>query len=598
MKTFFGSLLGSFLGGIIGLVIIFFIMIGMLAGLMKSIKTKADVKHIYNNSVLEIRLDHVISERTAEAPFHFDFDDNTPARETAGLDDIIACIRHAATDAKIKGIYLNLGDIPAGTSTIQTIRKELQDFKTSSGGKFIIAYAIGYSQKSYYLASVADKIYLYPEGEIFLKGLSVEMMFYKRALDKLGIQIQVFRHGRFKSFVEPYILDKMSPDNRVQLRGLITSLWGDMLSDIADSRHLTVHDLNLMADSLSISSAKEALKYKLVDSLLYPDQIKAEFKTSGPVLVGDKKDNGGNETNYVSLNEYRQSFNTYKTTATKIAVVYANGDIIEGEGDDETIGATRISRAIRDARLDADVKAIVLRVNSPGGDGIASDIIWREVDLAKKEKPVIVSMGDYAASGGYYISCAASEIVAEPTTITGSIGVFGLLPNAKGLLEDKLGITTDTVSTNTHSSAPSISYPLETKEAKVLQSAIENFYHTFLTRVSNGRNMTVANVDSIGQGRVWSGTQARKIGLVDTLGSLKVAINIAAKKANISDYSIEELPHQMNPFHKLMSNFGTEAGQAFMKEIFGIAYKPIEDIAKLQNTKGVQARMLYDLNIQ
>jgi protease-4 len=248
--------------------------------------------------------------------------------------------------------------------------------------------------------------------------------------------------------------------------------------------------------------------------------------------------------------------------------------------------------------LDANVKAIVLRVNSPGGDGIASDIIWREVKLAKTVKPVIVSMGDYAASGGYYISCAATEIVAEPTTITGSIGVFGLLPNAKGLLEDKLGITTDTVSTNTHSAAPSLAYPLQTKEAMVLQHAIEDFYHTFLTRVALGRNMTVANVDSIGQGRVWSGTQAIKIGLVDTLGSIKVAMKIAAQKANLFDYSVEELPRQMNPLHKFFSSMGADAGEAFLKEKLGVAYKPVQEIEKIQNTKGVQARMPFDLIIQ
>lgn len=594
MKTFFGSLLGSFLGAIIGLVIIFFIMLGIAAGIMKSIKTK-EVEHISNNSILELKLNHNILERTAENPFNFDFDDNTPTRETAGLDDIIASIHNAATDSKIKGIYLNLSDIPAGISTVETIRNALKDFKKTSG-KFIIAYAIGYSQKSYYLASVADKVYLYPEGEIFLKGLSVQMMFYKNALDKLGIQIQVFRHGRFKSFVEPYILDKMSPDNRLQLHGLLSSVWGNMLSDIADSRHLTVDAINQMADSLSISSAKEALNHKLVDSLLYPDQIKAQLKSMAQGISAKKDDYAG----FVGLDEYRRSFSTANFGPRKIAVIYANGDIVQGQGDDETIGSARISRAISEARLDPEVKAIVLRVNSPGGDGIASDIIWREVELAQKDKPVIVSMGDYAASGGYYIACAASEIVAEPTTITGSIGVFGLLPNAKGLMEDKLGITTDTVSTNTHSSAPSIAYPLETKESIVLQSAIENFYHTFLTRVADGRKMTIANVDSIGQGRVWSGAQAIKIGLVDTLGSLKVAINIAAKKANITgnDYSIEELPQQMNPLHKLLKNITTNAGEAFLKNKLGDAYKPMEDIAKLQNTTGVQARIPYDLNIQ
>ncbi len=592
MKTFFGSMLGSFLGAILGLVIIFFIILGIVAGLMKSIKTK-NVPAVYSNSILEIKLNHDIRERTAEHPFNFDFDDDSPLRETAGLDDIIACIRNAAGDSKIKGIYLNLGDVPAGISSIQTIRKELQDFKTSSG-KFVIAYGIGFSQKSYYLASVADKIYLYPQGEILLKGLSGEILFYKKALDKLGIQVQVFRHGRFKSFVEPYILDKMSPDNKLQLRGLFNSIWVSMLGDIAASRHLTVGAINDMADSLSISSAKEALNYKLVDSLVYPDELKALLKS----ISREHGSTKGMDNNFVGLDEYRRSFNTYKVSSKKIAIVYANGDIMEGEGNDETIGASRISRAIRDARLDPEVKAIVLRVNSPGGDGIASDIIWREVVLAKKEKPVIVSMGDYAASGGYYISCAATEIVAEPTTITGSIGVFGLLPNAKELMEDKLGITVDTVSTNTHSAAPSLFYPLESKEAMVLQNAIEDFYHTFLTRVAEGRNMSVANVDSIGQGRVWSGEQARKIGLVDTLGSMKAAIKIAASKAHIVDYSIEELPQQINPLNKFLSQINSQVGESMLKVILGDTYKPLEDITNLKNLKGIQARMPYDINIQ
>lgn len=586
MKTFFGSLLGSCLGAIVGLLLLFFILIGIFAGMMKSFKTKS-VQPVYSNTILEIKLNHAILERTQENPFNFDFDDNSPSKESSGLNDIVASIHHAATDSKIKGIYLNLGDIPAGIAAVQTIRKELQDFKSS--GKFIIAYAIGYSQKSYYLASVADKVYLYPQGEVYLKGLSAQLMFYKKALEKLGVQVQVFRHGRFKSFVEPYVLDKMSPDNKLQLRGLLTSIWGNLLSDIAASRHLTVGDINTMCDSLSISSAKEALKYKLVDSLLFPDEVKELLKKKG----GDPA-----TTNLVSLDEYRRSFSAFKMNAKKIAIIYATGEIIQGEGDDQAIGSTRISKAIRDARLDPEVKAIVLRVNSPGGDGIASDMIWREVVLAEKEKPVIVSMGDYAASGGYYISCAADKIVAEPTTITGSIGVFGLLPNAKELMEDKLGITTDTVSTNSHSAAPSLFYPLETKEANVLQNAIEDFYRTFLTRVSDGRKMTVAQVDSIGQGRVWSGEQALKIGLVDTLGSLKVAIAIAANKAHCNDYSIEELPRQINPLHKLLSSMSAESEETFLKNKLGDAYKPVEDISKLNNIKGVQARIPYDIYIQ
>jgi len=564
---------------------------GMISSAVKSFKTeKPNV--VSPSSVLEIRLNKAVRERSDERGFDFNLGDGEKRfTENSGLNDIIADIRHAATDNNIKGIYLNLGDVPSGLATVEAVRNELAKFKETSH-KFIIAYASGYSQKSYYLASVADKVYLYPEGEIFLKGLSAQIMFYKKALDKLGVTVQVFRHGRYKSYVEPFILDKMSPDNRLQTRMLLSSVWDKMLTDIGANRGITVGAINEMADSMSIHSAELAESHKLVDSLLYPDEVMDKMRTK--LGISARQD-----ISFIGLDDYRQTFYEPYSSTSKIAVIYASGDIVQGNGTDEEIGSNRMSKAIREARLDPAVKAIVLRVNSPGGDALASDIMWREIDLAKKAKPVVVSMGDYAASGGYYIACDANTIVAEPTTITGSIGVFGLIPNAQQLLNDKLGITVDTVSTNTHAAAGSVFYPLQSNEMAVLQGGVENFYHTFLSRVAAGRNMTVANVDSIAQGRVWSGAQAIKIGLVDTLGGMDVALKIAAKKANITTYSVEELPAASNAWKRFLARFNPEdMDNKILQDKLGDFYAPVQELTKAATTKGIQARMPYQLIIQ
>ncbi len=588
MRNFFASLFGALIGIFLAFFIVCVVVVGMIGNAIKSVKEEKPT--VAPSSVLEIRLNHQVKERTSEKSFNFKLDDNEKIfTENSGLTDIIADIRHAATDKFIKGIYLNLTDVSAGIATVENIRSELVKFKESH--KFIIAYSAGFSQKSYYLASAADNVYLYPEGEIYLKGLSAQIMFYKKALDKLGVQVQVFRHGRFKSFVEPYIMEKMSPDNKLQTRMLLLSVWDKLLEDIGASRQLTVAAINQMADSMIIHTAELAKSHKLVDDLLYPDEVLEKIRTKAG--VSDKQD-----ISFIGLDDYRETFNTNGFSSTKIAVIYASGDIGQGYGDDDNIGSARISKTIREARLDQDVKAIVLRVNSPGGDALASDVIWREIDLAKKVKPVIVSMGDVAASGGYYIACAANAIVAEPTTITGSIGVFGLLPNAQSLLNDKLGITIDTVSTNTHAAAGSLFYPLLSNEEAVLQGGVENFYHTFLSRVAAGRNMTTAQVDSIAQGRVWSGAQAIKIGLVDTLGDMSLAIRIAASKAHITAYSIEELPTMINPLRKLLSRFSGDMETKILQEELGSIYEPVQELSKTMKLSGIQAKMPYQLIIQ
>ncbi|HTA84490.1 MAG TPA: signal peptide peptidase SppA, partial [Bacteroidia bacterium] len=455
MRNFFASLFGALVGIFLAFFLVFIIVVGMVNSTIKEDHTIPTG----SSSVLEIRLSHEIKERSPERSFNFKLNDNEKVfTESSGLNDIILDIRHAATDNSIKGIFLNLSDVPSGVATIENIRNELLKFKESH--KFIIAYSSGYSQKSYYLASVADNVYLYPEGEIFMKGLSAQILFYKKALDKLGIEVQVFRHGRYKSFVEPYIFEKMSPDNKLQTRMLLTSVWDKMLSDIGASRNITVPTLNQLIDDMTVRTAELAKENRFVDDLLYPDEVIDKIKTKLS-LPATKN------ISFIGLDDYRETFTpseyqpaVSQTPQPKIAVIYAYGDIVQGNGNGDDIGSKRISEAIQRARLDVNIKAIVLRVNSPGGDALASDIIWREVDLAKKVKPVVVSMGDYAASGGYYIACDANEIVAEPNTITGSIGVFGLIPNAQGFLSDKLGITVDTVSTNTHAAAGSVLYPL------------------------------------------------------------------------------------------------------------------------------------------
>ncbi len=597
MRNFFASLFGALIGIFLAFFLIFIFVVGMVNSAVKSIK-KDSTTITSSSSVLEIRLSHEIKERSPERSFNFKLDDNEKVfTENSGLNDIILDIQHAATDNSIKGIFLDLSDVPSGIATVENIRNELLKFKESH--KFIIAYSSGYSQKSYYLASVADNVYLYPEGEIFMKGLSAQIMFYKKALDKLGIEVQVFRHGRYKSFVEPYILEKMSPDNKLQTRMLLTSVWDKMLGEIGASRNITVATLNELIDNLTVHTAQLAKENKFVDDLLYPDEVIDKIKTKLS-LPATKN------ISFIGLDDYRETFTPSeyqsgipKTPLSKIAIIYAYGDIVQGNGNGDDIGSKRISEAIQQARLDANVKAIVLRVNSPGGDALASDIIWREVDMAKKVKPVVVSMGDYAASGGYYIACDANEIVAEPNTITGSIGVFGLIPNAQGFLSDKLGITVDTVSTNTHAAAGSVLYPLMSSEAAVLQGGIENFYHTFLTRVADGRKLTTAQVDSIAQGRVWTGTQALQIGLVDTLGGMKMAIAIAAKKAHITSYTIEELPGMISPLRKLLSRFsGDDAESKILEKELGNMYEPVQELSKAIQMKGVQARMPYQLIIE
>jgi protease-4 len=429
-------------------------------------------------------------------------------------------------------------------------------------------------------------------------------MFYKKMLEKLNINVQIFRHGKFKSAVEPFDLEKMSEANRLQTLTYINAMWNQMLIGISAQRGLSVEQLNTIATNLSIRTANDAVTNKLVDEVLYYDQVLTQLKTK----LGKKEED---KINLISITKYIEAGDNPDdkdkvVSKNKIAVIYAVGSIESGEGDDETIGSERIAKAIRDARADSTIKAVVLRVNSPGGSALASDVIWREVTLCKEEKPFIVSMGDVAASGGYYISCAADVIVAEPNTITGSIGVFGLIPEAGTLMSETFGITIDTVNTNKNAGIGSVFRPVNELEAQVIQQGVEDVYLTFITRVADGRGMAVADVDSIGQGRVWAGTDALRIGLVDTLGTLDDAIEIAARRAKLGDdYRIKKLPVQKDPFEEFLNGdseeIKTKMTEAFVVQqlsVFKEQYFVFRRSQILLNAKGVQARMPYDIIVE
>lgn len=590
MKQFFKFMFASMLGFILSAIVLFILFVGIVAGLVASIE-ETEVADVEENSILHIKLDEEIIERSSKNPFrNFNYKDFSP-EPSLGLDDILANIRKAKDDNNIKGIYLDLSFINSGIATTEEIRNALLDFKDSK--KFILSYSEIYTQSTYYLASVADKIYMNPAGLMELKGLHSQHMFFKGLLEKLDVEPQVIRHGQFKSAVEPFILDKMSEANKLQTMTYVGTIWNHIVSGIGAQRKISPERVNMIADSLLIQNAEDAVKYKMIDELKYKDEILAELRTK----VGIEKDakikfmTMGNYTNAPDLNK-KGPLNE------KIAVIYAVGEIEGGEGGEEKIGSERISEAIRNARLDKKVKAIVLRINSPGGSALASDVIWREVVMAKKAKPVIASMGDVAASGGYYIACAADTIVASPNTITGSIGVFGILPNLEKFFNNKLGITFDGVKTNEHADLGTLTRPLTQGERSIIQNEVENIYDDFISKVAEGRGMTKAQVDSLGQGRVWSGVDAKRIGLVDVFGGVDEAIRIAAEKAGLKEYRITALPKQKTPFEEFMKELKGESEIYFLKSKLGDSYPVYMELEKVRNMKGVQARLPFEISIR
>lgn len=597
MKQFFGAFLGSILGLIITGVIMALIIGGFIAAGLKGAFESEGPKtfSVKENSVLRIKIEGEISERGMDNPFEeLDLGPFMPPPEL-GVRGIVKSIEHAKTDADIKGIYLDIKYIGAGFAAVEEIRNALIDFKKTK--KFIYAYGEVFSQKSYYLASTATNLYLNPQGGMELKGLSAQLMFMKNMFDKLGIEMQIFRHGKFKSAIEPLMLDKMSEANRLQTETYMNSIWNSLLDGISKERGISIDKLNELANNLSIDSPESALNAKLVDGLLYEDEVMNLLKKDLKLKEKDK-------IAFADIAKYqknvRPAFNKEKKSSKqpKIALIFAEGEIASGEGEEgKVIGSDRIAKAIRDARTDSTVKAIVLRVNSPGGSALASDVIWREMTLAKKAKPTIVSMGDLAASGGYYISCAADRIFAQPNTITGSIGVFGVLPNMQKAFADKLGINIDTVNTNKHSDVGSPFRKVSENENVFIQNSVEKVYETFIGRVAEGRKITTAMIDSIGQGRVWSGADALKINLVDELGGTNDALAYAAKMAKISDYKVEEMPKRKDPFSLFLNNKEDEMEARLIKKNLGAQYEFLNYVKTIINLKGVQARLPYELTI-
>jgi protease-4 len=551
---------------------------------------KEETVVVPEKTVLMLTLDQPISDRSSDNPFaHFNFSKPEAMRQL-GLNDIVKNLKKASTDPKVKGIFLELTDVPSGQATIEEIRNALIDFKKS--GKFIVSYSEVFTQKSYYLASVSDKIYMNPAGDMEFKGMVGQVMFFKGLLDKINVEAQVIRHGKFKSAIEPFMLDKMSPANKEQTLSFISGMWNHMLSGISASRKISVADLNAMASEYKIQSPEDAVRLKMVDKLMYKDEVLAELKTR--LDIKDIKD-----LKFIKLGKYAKAPESErKSSGNKIAVIYASGNIISGDGDEESIGSERISKAIRKARLDDNVKAVVLRVNSPGGSALASDVIWREMLLTKKSKPVVVSMGDVAASGGYYIACAADKIFAYPNTITGSIGVFGIIPNMKEMFNKNLGITFDEVKTNPYADYIPVTRPMNDAERKIITNDIETIYGTFITHVSEGRKMTVAQIDSIGQGRVWSGVDAKRIGLVDEFGGLNDAIAEAAKLAKLKDFRTLDLPEQKDAFEQLMETFTGDNTSIFLKKEMGAAYPYFNYLKQMSRMEGVQALMPYEFIIK
>ncbi|WP_162425596.1 signal peptide peptidase SppA [Pontibacter pudoricolor] len=587
MLQFLKYVLATIVGLLLFSLISFLIMFGIIA----SAASKDEVS-IVENSVLELKLDKPIAERDPQDPWQeigFAFGGFS---STDGLDQIKASIRKAKTDDNIKGIFLNMRFVDGGMAKLEEIRNELIDFKKS--GKFIVSYTDLSQEKAYYLASVADKIYVNPLATIEFNGMSSEVYFFKGTLDKLDIKPQIFKVGEFKSAVEPFFLDKMSEPARLQMQSFLNSINDYQLRNIAKSRNKSYEELKNISDNLLVRDADDAKKYGLITDVGYYDEAIAYLKEKSGVKADGKLE-------LVQLSKYKKAEGKKESNTSKnrIAVIYAEGDIVDGKGDDDEIGSERFAEAIRKARMDDKVKAVVLRISSPGGSALASDVMWREIQLTKKVKPVIASMSDVAASGGYYLAMGCDTIVAHPNTITGSIGVFGIIPNIQGFMNNKLGITIDNVKTGKYSDIPTLTRPMTEFEQEVVQRQINQIYDVFTKKAAQGRGMTQDKLKEYASGRVWSGSEAKERNLVDVFGGLETAIEIAAAKANIKDdYRITELPARKSFLEELMGDAGKQVKEAQVKAELGELYPLYNMYKKVEHIQGMQTRMPYNLSVE
>lgn len=581
LKFFFAALLALFIFTALG----FLILVGV-AGMFASTEKTT----IASKSVLYIDLSRSFNDRKSDNTLA----QLTGANETVSppLYDVIRLIEHAASDSAIRGIYIKSNGNSNGFGASEELRNALLDFKKSK--KFIIAYGDMISQKAYYVANVADRIYCNPKGSLDWKGFASQLFFLKNTLKELQIEPQIFYAGKFKSATEPLREEKMTDANRLQTNVWLGDLYRQFLSGAAETRKLDTAQLHQYANTLAIQTASDAVKYNLIDAIKYDDEVKDEIRTKLGIGKDDK-------INFVQLGSYAEAVTLNKYGKDKIAVIYAEGDIVYGKGEEGQVGSDEYRSLFAKVRTDKNVKAVVLRVNSPGGSSLASEIIWREAELTKKSgKPVIVSMGDVAASGGYYIASPADSIFAQPNTITGSIGVFGIIPNLQSFFKNKLGVTFDEVKTAENASFGSIARPLTEMERNMIQREIDTVYHDFKTRVSDGRKKDMAYVDSIAQGRVWTGERALEIGLVDKLGGLDDAIACAARMANTTDYSLREYPEPKSLIDMLKNNYGkTVKTKAIKEELGNEGFMLYEQIKRVKSMVGtLQARLPYDIAVE
>ncbi|HQP78075.1 MAG TPA: signal peptide peptidase SppA [Saprospiraceae bacterium] len=593
MKSFLKIVLGSCVGVIFAMALFSFLSVIAFSSMSSSL-TGGGGKEISPNSVLRISLEQPMPDKTnniESSPLSF------ANRTFVGIVDAVKLIKHAKTDENIKGIYINPGPgMAIGSAALKDLHDALLDFKTSK--KFVIAYGEALSQGGYYLSSTADDIYLNPVGEVYFKGLGMSIMYFKNLMDKLKIKMNVFYVGKFKSATEPFRSDHMSPENRLQLKTFLNGMFSQMVEDIARNRKLDPAAVKKVADELSIQAPEDALALNFIDKLAYEDEVFEEIKTKLKLKAKDK-------INFVSLNEYYDGTTLEKdyNAKEKIVLIYAEGEINDSDSHDAVIGGKSYVRYLRKARLDDKVKAVVLRVDSPGGSAYASEQMWHEIDLLKKAgKKVIVSMGNLAASGGYYISCAADRIFANNNTITGSIGVFGMIPNVSGFYNDKLYLTMDSVKTGPNGLGINGYYDMTPAETSLIQRSIESIYKTFTKRVADGRKLSIETVDSLAQGRIYSGKDAVKIGLVDEIGDVEDAIASAASMAKLKEYRLVEYPETKPPFEKFIEKLSGKdtddnaVKAAVTRELKAIAPEYIEVKRLLQNNR-IQARLPMTITI-
>jgi len=578
-KTFFAALLALFIFSLLG----FFILIGIAAAFSTDEKVA-----VAQNSVLVIDASETFLEQSKNDPFSELM--NKKNGKQPSLSELIGLLHYAKKDSSIKGIYIKCAENPNGYAATEEIRKALIDFKKSN--KFIVAYAETISQKGYMMANVADQIYTHPQGGMEWAGFNYETIFFKGLIDKLEIEPQIFYAGKFKSATEPFRYAQMSDANKLQTGIWLNSIYNNFIQGTAEMRQLNADSIKAFANEGKVQNAKDALKYKLVDGLLYDDQLKKII--SKKLRVADET-----KISFVSINNYAESVALRGTGSGKIAVIYADGDVVMGKGQNEAIASDDYRALIQKVRNDKSIDAVVLRVNSPGGSALASDIIWREIDLLKKEKPVVVSMGDVAASGGYYIACGADSIFADANTITGSIGVFSVIPNAEKFLKNKVGITFDRVKTGQYADAPSATRALTVTEQRFLQAGVDSVYHTFKSRVAAGRQKSVDYIDSIAQGRVWTGADAIKVGLVDKIGTLNDALASAAKMAKLKGYTIKKYPESKSFIEEFFEGYKNEVKTKAIQQDLGLEqWQVLQQIKSMKQLMGQpQARLpIFEFN--